>query len=54
MSWVGLVGFLDACRAVVEVRAIHALMADAKDVLVLSAFMIKNVSKNVPRRSHRR
>ena len=54
MSWVGLVSLLDACRAIVEVRAIHALVADAKDVLVLSAFMIKNVSNKIPRRSHRR
>ena len=41
MSWVSLVGFLDAGRAVVEVRAIHALVADATDVLVMSASVVE-------------
>ena len=41
MSWVGLVGFLDAGRAIVEVWAIHALVADATDVLVLSACVVE-------------
>ena len=33
----GLVGFLDACRAIVEVWAVHALVSSAPDVLVVSA-----------------
>lgn len=41
MSWVGLVSFLDACRAIVEVWAVHALVTDAPDVLSLSVCIIE-------------
>lgn len=41
MSWVGLVSFLDACRAIVEVWAVHALVTDATDVLFLSVFKLE-------------
>ena len=46
MSWVGLVSFLNACRAVVEVWAVHALVTDAIDVLVRSACTFETRIRN--------
>ena len=42
MSWMGLMSFLDACRAIVEVWAVHALVSDTTDVLVMSVRIIEN------------
>ena len=44
MAWVVLVCLLDACRAVVPVRAVHALVTDAVDVLPSSVYRLFKIT----------
>lgn len=47
MSWMGLVSFLDACRAIVEVGAIHALVSDTTYILIMSVCNIQIILEDL-------